>query len=96
MPANKKMLYVGGLAEDVDEKTLNAAFIPFGDIADIQIPLDFATQKHRGFAFVEFENAEDAAAAIDNMNDAELFGRTIKVNIARPAKIKEGSSKAGK
>lgn len=34
---------------------------------DIQIPLDYETEKHRGFAFVEFESAEDAAAAIDNM-----------------------------
>lgn len=34
----------GGLAEDVDEKILNAAFIPFGDISDIQLPLDFATR----------------------------------------------------
>lgn len=46
---------------------LHAAFIPFGDIMDIQIPLDYETEKHRGFAFVEFESAEDAAAAIDNM-----------------------------
>ena len=29
---NKKLLYVGGLAEEVDEKMLHAAFIPFGDI----------------------------------------------------------------
>ncbi len=33
----------GGLAEEVDEKTLHAAFIPFGDILDIQIPLDYET-----------------------------------------------------
>ncbi|PNF37100.1 Peptidyl-prolyl cis-trans isomerase E [Cryptotermes secundus] len=84
----------GGLAEEVDEKVLNAAFIPFGDVMDIQIPLDYETEKHRGFAFVEFECAEDAAAAIDNMNDSELFGRTIRVNLAKPQKIKEGSSKA--
>nr|CAD7449172.1 unnamed protein product [Timema bartmani] len=83
----------GGLAEEVDEKVLHAAFIPFGDIMDIQIPLDYETEKHRGFAFVEFESAEDAAAAIDNMNDSELFGRTIRVNLAKPQKIKEGSSK---
>nr|CAD7197276.1 unnamed protein product [Timema douglasi] len=82
-----------GLAEEVDEKVLHAAFIPFGDIMDIQIPLDYETEKHRGFAFVEFESAEDAAAAIDNMNDSELFGRTIRVNLAKPQKIKEGSSK---
>jgi len=89
--SNKRTLYVGGLAEEVDEKVLHAAFIPFGDIMDIQVPLDYETQKHRGFAFVEFEAAEDAAAAIDNMNDSELFGRTIRVNIAKPMKIKEGS-----
>ncbi|NXJ76915.1 PPIE isomerase, partial [Trogon melanurus] len=48
----------GGLAEEVDEKVLHAAFIPFGDITDIQIPLDYETEKHRGFAFIEFELAE--------------------------------------
>lgn len=54
---NKRVLYVGGLADEVDEKVLHAAFIPFGDIADISIPLDYSSQKHRGFAFVEFETA---------------------------------------
>lgn len=34
---------VGGIPEDVDEKVLHAAFIPFGDIMDIQIPLDYET-----------------------------------------------------
>uniref|UniRef100_A0A8C8AM52 Peptidylprolyl isomerase E n=1 Tax=Otus sunia TaxID=257818 RepID=A0A8C8AM52_9STRI len=82
-----------GLAEEVDEKVLHAAFIPFGDITDIQIPLDYETEKHRGFAFIEFELAEDAAAAIDNMNESELFGRTIRVNLAKPMRIKEGSSR---
>lgn len=28
----KRTLYVGGLVEEVDEKTLHAAFIPFGKI----------------------------------------------------------------
>ena len=36
---------------------------------------------------------EDAAAAIDNMNESELYGRTIRVNIARPKMLKEGSSR---
>ena len=91
--ANKRVVYVGGLAEEVNEKVLQAAFIPFGDIVDISIPLDYSTQKHRGFAFVEFELAEDAAAAIDNMNESELFGRTVRVNVARPKMLKEGSSR---
>lgn len=36
-------LFAGGLAEEVDDKVLHAAFIPFGDITDIQIPLDYET-----------------------------------------------------
>lgn len=59
---NKKLLYIGGLAEEVDEKMLHAAFIPFGDIIDITIPLDFETEAHRGFAFVEYEADADAAS----------------------------------
>lgn len=35
--------FAGGLAEEVDDKVLHAAFIPFGDITDIQIPLDYET-----------------------------------------------------
>lgn len=67
MAADKRTVYVGGLVDEVTEKLLNDAFIPFGDIVDIQMPIDYETQKHRGFAFVEYEIAEDAAAAIDNM-----------------------------
>ena len=31
----KKLIYVGGLAEEVDTKVLNSAFIPFGDIVEV-------------------------------------------------------------
>lgn len=87
MAANKRIIYVGGLSEEVDSKILHAAFIPFGDIIDINMPIDFATQKHRGFAFIEFESVEDAGYAIDNMNDSEIYGKTIRVNIAKPIKV---------
>lgn len=94
MAVNKRILYVGGLSEEVDEKIVHAAFVPFGDIIDINMPVDFATQKHRGFAFVEFESAEDAGYAIDNMENSEIYGKTIRVNVAKPMKLKEGSSRA--
>lgn len=64
-----------------------------GDIFEVQLPIDYETQKHRGFAFIEYENSDDAAAAIDNMNDSELFGRAIRVNLAKPVRLKETSSK---
>ncbi|KAJ4788205.1 hypothetical protein LUZ62_039451 [Rhynchospora pubera] len=86
----KNTLYVGGLAEEVDEKILHAAFVPFGDIKDVKTPLDQATQKHRSFGFVTFLEREDAAAAMDNMDGSELYGRVLTVNYAFPEKIKGG------
>lgn len=44
----KTTLYVGGLAENVNEEILQAAFLPFGNLKDINIPLDHATGQHRG------------------------------------------------
>eukprot|EP00299_Pterocystis_sp_00344_P010772 c4904_g1_i1.p1 GENE.c4904_g1_i1~~c4904_g1_i1.p1 ORF type:complete len:131 (+),score=24.93 c4904_g1_i1:31-393(+) len=82
--SDRRNLYVGGLADDVDEALVRAAFIPFGDLVSVNMPIDSATQKHRGFAFVEFEEAEDAKAAIENMNESELNGRVLKVNLSRP------------
>lgn len=89
----KKTIYVGGLTEEVDEKVLRSAFIPFGEISEVQLPLDYQTEKHRGFAFIDFELPEDAQAAIDNMHDSELFGRTLRVNLAKALRIKEGATK---
>ena len=43
---------------------------PFGEITDINMPLDASSQKHKGFAFVQYDDKEDAAEAIDNMDNA--------------------------
>ncbi|KAJ2823864.1 hypothetical protein GGI24_003563 [Coemansia furcata] len=81
---NKCMLFVSGLDPEVSEQTLHAAFIPFGEIVQVTLPPDpSSSNKHRGFGFVEFEEEGDALEAIDNMHDAELFGRTIAVRQAR-------------
>ncbi|XP_038982051.1 peptidyl-prolyl cis-trans isomerase E-like isoform X1 [Phoenix dactylifera] len=99
LQVQKNTLYVGkkknptptgGLAEEVNEAILHSAFIPFGDIKDVKTPLDQATQKHRSFGFVTFLEREDAAAAMDNMDGAELYGRVLTVNYAFPERIKGG------
>ncbi|CDJ44666.1 peptidyl-prolyl cis-trans isomerase E, putative [Eimeria tenella] len=79
----KRTLYIGGLAEEVDEQILRAAFLPFGDIREATIPKDRTTGGHRGFGFVEFEEEEDANQAILNMHNSELYGRTLRVNTSR-------------
>ena len=33
---------------------LHAAFLPFGELKDVSVPVDHGTQKNRGFGFVTF------------------------------------------
>ncbi|KAJ1964990.1 hypothetical protein IWQ62_002776 [Dispira parvispora] len=93
---DKTVVFVSGFDEQVDEKVLAAAFLPFGDIVDVHIPPSKTTDDtHRGFGFVEFEDAEDAKAAVDNMHFSELFGQVIKVNSAKPLRrLEAGISRA--
>ena len=90
---DKRTLYVGGLEESVTEATLRAAFVPFGELTDVSLPMDGKTQKHKGFAFVQFDSKDDAAEAIDNMHNAELYGRVLRVNRAKPMQHKLGDAK---
>ncbi|KAJ7685223.1 hypothetical protein DFH06DRAFT_1313549 [Mycena polygramma] len=89
---SKKTIFVGGVAEEVDETTIYEHFATFGDIIEVQLPSSAtnptlqAEAKHRGFAFVTYGSAADAQDAIDNMDLNELSGRVIKVNLARPMK----------
>jgi len=83
--SQKKLIYVGGLDENVDENVLAAAFRPFGELQQVLVPKDQSTKRHRGFGFVEFVDSIDAQSALDNMHDSELYGRVLKCNFARPS-----------
>merc|ERR1712137_1080905 len=80
----KRTLYVSGLSDEVDNRLLRAAFIPFGEIVDAQLSLNPGSQSSRGYGFVEYESLEDARAAMDNMHQAELCGKVLNVTIAKP------------
>ncbi|OAK98307.1 RNA-binding domain-containing protein [Phaeosphaeriaceae sp. SRC1lsM3a] len=85
----KATVFVGGLDHAVTQQTLYHAFLPFGDIVEVNLPkpdLPGAKEEHRGFGYVEFETAADANDAIDNMDRSELYGQVIKVAAAKPQK----------
>ena len=91
---DKRVLYVGGLADDIKREDVHAACIPFGEIAELQFPVDNKTGKHRGFAFVTFVDVQDAAEALFNLDRAEFFGRIITVTVAKPQTVTENSGRA--
>ncbi len=77
-----KNLFVGNLPYQTTSQDLQQAFEKFGTVARAQVISDRETGRSRGFGFVEMEDG--AEAAIEGMNGAELGGRTITVNEARP------------
>lgn len=77
-----KKLYVGNLSFQTTEDELREVFGQYGQVTSAQVVMDRETGRSRGFAFVEM--AEGADQAIAAMNGAQLGGRTLTVNEARP------------
>jgi RNA recognition motif-containing protein len=83
-------IYVGNLAFETTENDLNEAFAQHGEVQDVAVISDRDTGRSRGFGFVEMRNEQAARAAIGALDGAELGGRTIKVNEARPRNDRGG------
>ncbi|MFP4303065.1 MAG: RNA recognition motif domain-containing protein [Alkalispirochaetaceae bacterium] len=77
-------LYVGNLNYQTQEEDLRSLFAQYGDIASLNIVMDRDTGRSRGFGFVEYADDEAAKAAESALNGAELDGRNLRVNEARP------------
>lgn len=77
-------LFVGGIAWGTNDQSLEAAFAQYGTVVSAKVMTDRETGRSRGFGFVEMSTPEEAQAAIAGMNGAELDGRAIAVNEARP------------
>jgi RNA recognition motif-containing protein len=75
-------LYVGNLSFNTSEAELTQAFSAHGTVTRVQIVMDRDTGRSRGFGFVEMSDGGDRAIAA--LNGAELQGRTLTVNEARP------------
>src|SRR3989337_2353170 len=79
-----KRLFVGGLPYSVDNSKLEKMFSEVGIVASATVITDRETGQSKGFGFVEFEKDADADEAIKKLNDTEVDGRKIVVNVARP------------
>jgi RNA recognition motif-containing protein len=77
-------IYVGNLSFRMTSEDLAAEFRRFGEVESAQIIMDRDTGRSRGFGFVEMPNDEEARRAIEEMDNADVGGRRLNVNEARP------------
>jgi RNA recognition motif-containing protein len=85
-------IYVGNLPYNVVEEDLREIFEEYGEVASVKIISDKLTGRSKGFGFVEMDDEQEAKKAIDELNNAEISGRNIKVNESRP---KSNDSRGG-
>jgi len=87
-------LYVGNLAFTTRENDLQQLFSQVGSVESVSMVTDRDTGRSRGFAFVEMSSKSEGEAAISKFNGAELDGRSLTVNEARPRESRGGGGRA--
>ena len=89
-------LYVGNLSFNTTENDLQDAFAAHGSVVEANLMVDKMSGRPRGFAFVTMSTAEEAQKAINALNGAELDGRALTVNVARPREERSGGGGGGR
>ena len=77
-------LFVGNLSFNTTENDLQDAFAAHGTVTETNLMMDRMSGRPRGFGFITMSTAEEAQKAIAALNGAQLDGRALTVNVARP------------
>lgn len=93
--ANPKKLFIGNLPYSATEDQLSNVFAPYGEIVDLKIITDKFSGRSKGIAFIEYASEDQAQAAIEGVNETEMDGRKLIVNIARPPQPRENRGFGG-
>ncbi len=89
---DNKKLFVGNLPWGITNDSLRELFASVGEVVEAMVITDRMSGRSKGFGFVTFATEEAAQAAIQQLNEKEVEGRKIIVNVARP---KEERSRGG-
>ncbi len=76
-------IYVSNISWGTKSDSLAELFSQFGEVSAARIITDRDTGRSRGFGFVEMPNDEEGQAAIDALNETELDGKNLRINIAQ-------------
>lgn len=77
-------IYVSNLSYKLTDNDLRKLFEEYGEVSSAKVIMDRESGRSRGFGFVEMPIDTEGQKAIDELNQAEYYGKVINVNIARP------------
>ena len=88
-------LFVGNISFEADESTLTEYFQEHGSINSIRLPTDRETGAPKGFGYVEMGSIEEAQAAFEALQGADVAGRPIRLDYAAPRDNSNGGGRGG-
>ena len=87
-------LYVGNLSFDATESDLHELFAGVGIVQNVEIVSNRATQRSKGFGFVQMQTVDEAKRAVNELHDKEYMGRKLVVSGAKANDRREESAPA--
>ena len=88
-------IYVGNLPFSTTSDNLREMFAAHGNVASAEVLQERDTGRSRGFGFVEMPDDGEGNQSIQALNGAEIGGRALRVNEARPKTESGGGYRRG-
>lgn len=88
-------LFVGNLSFNTTSADLESFFSQAGAVLSANVITDKFTGRSRGFGFVEMTDSQEAQAAIERFHGADMQGRPLTVNEAKPQERSSGGWNKG-
>merc|ERR1719204_1160984 len=89
MSEEGRKIFIHNVGEEFTYETFQEQVEKYGEVTDFFNP-------GRGFAFITFSTNDEAQACIKGMDNTEVGGNTIRMNIARPKGEKPAPGTGGK
>ena len=80
-------IFVAKLSSTTTSEDLQALFSEHGSVSSAKVIMDRETGNSKCFGFVEMEDDQDAAKAINELNGSEFMGRQLVIKEALPKRM---------
>ncbi|KAI0317988.1 hypothetical protein OF83DRAFT_1163669 [Amylostereum chailletii] len=87
-----KVVFVGNVPYNYGEEQLIDVFKSVGQVVGFRLVFDRETGKPRGYGFCEFADHETALSAVRNLNNADVGGRPLRIDLADSDPFLEGKT----
>lgn len=78
-----KILYVGNLSAEVDEKILHSLFEEYGAVSSTEVVKSVLNGRSKGFGFVSMVDEEAASRARQGLEGTQIMGKALVVDYAK-------------